>query len=109
MKGRPVPPRPNPYPGYTCIHAVYEVHQYGEEQEFWEGVAAPSTPYLLLESTPCEGADGDPMELVIPYDQLEDVIRVLMEARTFQPPKAVWRKTPTGWRLLEEAHGGGGP
>ncbi len=49
------------------------------------------------------------MELVIPYDQLEDVIRVLLEARTFQPPKAVWQKTPAGWGVLEEAHGGGGP
>jgi hypothetical protein len=107
MKGRPVPPRPNPYPGYPCIHSVYEVHQYGEDQLFEAGTAGPLTPYLLLESTPCDGADCDPMELMIPYDQLDDVIRVLMEARTLQPPKAVWQQTPDGWRLLEEAHTGG--
>ncbi len=48
MNGREVPPRPNPYPDYTCIHAVYAVHQYGEEQEFWEGATAPSTPFSCL-------------------------------------------------------------
>ena len=89
MKGRTVPPRPNPYPGYPCIHSVYEVEQHGDEQEFYAGTAGPITPYLLLQSWPVDGSDADAMELAIPYDQLEDVIRVLMEARTLQPPKAV--------------------
>jgi hypothetical protein len=97
------PPRPTPYPGYRCIHSVFEVHSESDEQEFWEGTGAPATPYLLLESTPCEGADADRMEIVIPYDQLEDVIRVLIAARKLRPPRALWRKTAGRWAPIEEA------
>lgn len=96
-----VPARTALYPGYTCIHATFHVAQYGEDQELYEGTDAPQTPYLMLESTPCEGADADAWEIPIPYDQLEDVIRVLMEARKLQPPAPVWRKTADGWEPIE--------
>ena len=96
------PSRVQLYPGYGCIHATFDVSQYGEQEIWDDSPGPPSTPYLLLESTPCEDSNADAMEFVIPYDQLEDVIRVLMEARTLQPPEAAWHKTADGWEPLIE-------
>lgn len=94
MKGRDVPPAAL-YPGYELMRSEYWVEQHGDE-EFLEEQKAPYQPYLLLRSQPQEGSNDDPWEMTIPYDQLDEVITVLTEARKLQPPAPSWERDKKG-------------
>jgi len=63
-----------------------------DDQVLYELGDTPSRPYLVFRSAPYDGSDADAAEMVIDYEQLDEVIHVLMHARDLVPPASQWKK-----------------
>lgn len=51
----------------------------------------------MLHSTPDDPLQDAAWEMTIPYDQLDDVIKLLTDARSLRLPPAEWRKEDGRW------------
>ncbi len=111
MRGRDVPPGNQEEQGYSQYRRVNEYWFEEHNDQIWEeSYLQPIKPYITLESAPAEGAEGlgDHQEFAIPYDEIDDVIEVLLHAKQHHPmPQAHWKKVNDTWELTAAGRASG--
>lgn len=105
MKGRNVPAaKASDDQGYSQYRRVYNYWiDQDDDQTWYEGTPQPTKPYITLNAEPTEGLErlGDRQEFFIPYDQIDEVIELLLHSKHDHSAPPHWKKVNDTRELTE--------